>query len=92
MAEHQSNLPLNAPFSAESSSPPDLREEIARMWSLPIGERVEVVLRDGQVDSLTGVLELAAAPDFPWNPRQPLTLRLAGFMFSSREIERWTRI
>lgn len=92
MPEHQADLPFDTLFSVESSPPPDLREEIARTWGLPLGERVEVTLRDGQIDTLTGVLELVAAPDFPWDPRQPLTLRIAGFTFSNREIERWTRV
>ncbi len=92
MSEHQSDLPLDAPFSAEPIAPPELREEIARAWGLPLSERVEVSFRDAQLDSLTGVLELAAAPDFPWKPRQPLQLRIAGFIFASRDIEHWTKI
>jgi hypothetical protein len=91
-SEHQIDLPIDATFGPEPSAPPELRDEIARAWSLPLGERVEVSFRDGQLDTLAGVLELAAAPDFPWNPREPLTLRIAGFVFSTRDIERWTRV
>jgi hypothetical protein len=38
------------------------------------------------------LLELADAPDFPWNPRQPLQLRIKGFVFNSRDIARWSRL
>lgn len=92
MPEHQVDLPFDAAFNLEPAAPSELRDEIARAWSLPISERVEVFFRDGQVDTLTGVLELAASPDFPWNPRQPLQLRIAGFAFSSRDIEHWTKV
>lgn len=90
--EHQSDLPLEAGFGAEPAALPELRVEIAHVWGLPIDERVEISFRDAQIDALTGMLELAAAPDFPWNPRQPLTLRIAGFTFSSRDIERWAKL
>jgi hypothetical protein len=92
MPEHQADLPLDAAFNPAPAAPPELRDEIARAWGLPLGERVEISLRDGSVDTLAGVLELAAAPDFPWNPRQPLRLRVAGFVFSSRDIGRWTTL
>lgn len=92
MPEHQSDLPLDTPLSREPAAPPQLRDEIARAWGLPLGERVEISFRDGQLDTLAGQLELAAAPDFPWNPREPLTLRIAGFTFSTRDIERWSKL
>lgn len=92
MPEHQTSLPLDAPHSPAPAAPPELRDEIARAWSLPLGERVEISLRDGQLDTIRGVLELAAAPGYPWNPREPLPLRIAGFAFSSREIVRWTKL
>lgn len=92
MSEHQTNLPLDAPLNPAPAAPPELRDEIARAWGLPLGERVEISFRGGQLDAITGRLELVSAPDFPWNPRQPLALRIAGFTFSSRDIARWTKI
>ena len=91
MPEHQTNLPLDAPDAPAPAAVPELRDEVARLWSLPLGERVEVVFKDGQLDSITGVLELVTAPAYPWNPREPLALRIAGFTFSSRAIAHWTK-
>lgn len=92
MSEHQSSLPLDRPSSGESSASPDLRDEIAAAWGLPIGQRVEVFFRSAQLDSARGVLELTAAPAFPWNVREELRLRIAGFTFTSRQIEHWSRL
>lgn len=89
MPEHQADLPLDTSFNVAPAAPPDLRDEIARAWSLPLGERVEVRFRRGQFDTLAGVLELAGVPDFPWDPRQPLRLRLAGCDFDSHAIGHW---
>lgn len=96
MPEQQSSLPLDAASGGDSpgTAPigtPALRDEIAAAWSLPLGEHVEVSFRNGQLDAIAGVLEIAASPSFPWNPREPLALRIAGFTFSSRDIARWTR-
>lgn len=66
----------------------DLLEEIAAKWGLPLGQRVEVSLR-GQPCALRGVLELRRSPDYPWDGRQTLELAVAGFAFSSREMEHW---
>jgi hypothetical protein len=76
----------------EPIAPPDLRDEIAAAWGLPLGEQVEISFRGGELDAIAGVLDIAAAPAFPWNPREPLQLRIAGFTFTSREIARWTRL
>lgn len=92
MPEHQADLPLDSAFNLAPAAPPELRDEIARAWDLPLGQRVVVSFRNGQLDAVAGVLELAAAPDYPWNPRQPLRLRVAGCDFSSRDIERWRLI
>jgi hypothetical protein len=90
MTEDQESLPLDDSLPAAPADPPELRAEIARVWSLPLGEQVEVSLRQDSLDTVSGVLELAAAPDFPWDPRQPLRLRVKGFVFDSRNIVRWT--
>jgi hypothetical protein len=91
MPERQINLGLDAPYTTTPVVVPELRDEIAQAWGLPLGERIQVRLRDSQCDTLTGTLELATAPDFPWNPREPLQLRIASFPFSSRVIESWSR-
>lgn len=96
MPERQSDLPLDSTpgidFPAIAPlAPPEIRDEIARTWSLPIGERVEISFRHEQLDAVAGLLEIAAPPAFPWNPREPLALRIAGFAFSSRDIARWAR-
>lgn len=95
MSEQQFNLPFDAAQNIPTFAPavvPELRDEIARAWGLPLGERVEIRFRGGQLDAATGLLELLTAPDFPWDSRQPLQLRLAGFTFGSRDIESWTRL
>ncbi len=68
---------------------PHLRDEIARIWCLPLGERVELTLLRGSCDALRGRLQLEGVPDLPMNPRQPLALSIAGVRFSNRDIDRW---
>jgi len=92
MGEQQISLELDVAYSAASVVVPELRDEVAQAWSLPLGQRVEVCFRGGQRSAITGILELLSSPDFPWNPRQPLQLRIAGFIFNSHDIERWTKI
>ena len=89
MSEHQTHLPLEATFSVAPESPPELRDEIASIWGLPLGKRVSVSFRDSKLAGVAGVLELVTAPDYPWNSRQPLRLRVAGCDFSARDIEHW---
>lgn len=91
MSEHQPGLPFDTPYDPAPAAPLELRDEIARAWGLPLGERIEITLRNDSLDTITGVLEIVSVPDFPWNPRQPLQLRVNGFVFDSRNIERWTR-
>jgi len=90
MSEQQMSLELNATGNSIPEACPLLRDEIARAWGLPLGQRVEVCLRGGERSAAIGKLELLSVPEFPWNPRQPLQLRISGFHFSSRDIERWT--
>lgn len=92
MPEHQASLPFDLPYNPAPAAPPELRDEIAQAWGLPLGERVEVSFRDGQLDGISGVLELITPPDYPWNPREPLQLRIAGYPFSSRAIAQWTKL
>lgn len=88
MAEHQTNLRLEVGYEPAPAVESALREEIAAAWGLPLGQRVEVSLRNERC-ALRGVLELQRAPDYPWDRRQALQLAVAGFVFSSREMEHW---
>jgi hypothetical protein len=88
MAEHQTNLRLEVGYEPAPAVESALREEIAAAWGLPLGQRVEVSLRNERC-ALRGVLELQSAPDYPWDGRQALQLAVAGFVFSSREMEHW---
>ena len=89
MVEHQTNLRLDVGYEPAPAVVSELRDEIAAAWGLPLGERVEVSLRNERC-ALRGVLELRRAPDYPWDGRQALQLAVAGFVFSSREMECWT--
>ena len=91
MAEHQTSLRLDADYQPAPAVGTDLRDEIAAAWGLPLGQRVEVTLRN-QPCALRGILELERTPDFPWDGRQVLRLAVAGFSFSSREMERWAML
>lgn len=90
VAEHQIRLDLDAGFQPAPAPVPELRDEVAALWGYPLGQCVEVCFRGGQRSAITGKLELLRAPDYPWDRQQPLQLAIAGFVFSSREIDRWT--
>lgn len=92
MKEYQTSLGFDTSYSSEPAALPELRDEVARVWGLPLGEQVEVNFRNGQLNALRGMLELISAPDYPWKAQQPLQLRIAGFAFNSREIESWTKL
>ena len=49
-------------------------------------------LSGAERSAITGILELLRAPDYPWDPHQPLKLGISGFVFSSREIASWTKL
>ena len=91
LSEHQISLGLDVGYNTEPAGVPALRDEIAAAWSLPLGQRVEVCFR-GERSAVTGILELLRTPEYPWDPHQPLQLGISGLVFSSREIERWTKI
>lgn len=92
MPEQQISLGFDLPHNPAPAVVPELRDEIAEAWGLPLGERIEVCFLGSQRATITGTLELLSTPDYPWNPHQPLKLHIAGLIFSSREIERWTRL
>lgn len=89
MDEQQSSLDLDPGFQPAPPLVPELRDEVAALWGYPLGQQVEVCFRGGERSAVTGKLELLRAPDYPWDPRQPLRLAIAGLVFSSREIDRW---
>jgi hypothetical protein len=89
MAEHQISLRLDVDYDPVPAIGTDLVDEIAATWGLPLGQRVEVTLRN-QPCALRGTLKLERAPDYPWDGRQVLELAVAGFVFRSRDMERWT--
>jgi hypothetical protein len=67
----------------------DIRDEIARVWGLPLGQRVVLSIRGQERIELRGRLELLVAPDYPWDKIQPLRLKVAGVIFFSTEIDHW---
>lgn len=91
MAENQTSLKLEVGYEPAPAVGTDLRDEIAAKWGLPLVQRVEVSLR-GEKCMLRGILELERAPDYPWDGRQVLQLAVAGFVFSSRQMESWTAV
>ena len=92
MSEQRISLELEVGYQTAPTVVPALRDEIATTWGLPLGQRVEICFRGGERSAITGVLELLRAPDYPWERRHALQLGIAGLIFSSREIERWTKI
>lgn len=92
VAEHQISLGLDGGFNTAPAVVSELQDEIATAWGLPIGQRIEICLKGAQRSAVSGLLELLQAPDYPWDRHQPLRLAIAGFVFSSRDIERWTQI
>jgi hypothetical protein len=92
MREQQISLDLGVGYQTAPVVVPELRDEIAATWGLPIGQRVEICFRGGERSAVTGTLELVCAPNYPWDPRQALQLSIAGLIFTSREIERWIKL
>lgn len=68
----------------------DFFQAVAEKWSLPIGRAVRMTLRDPALPLLEGKLELDHAPDLPLNPRETLTLRIRGLVFTTHEIASWS--
>jgi hypothetical protein len=87
MAEQQISLGFETLHTTAPAVVPELREEIAQAWRLPFGQRVEVSLHNG--DTIAGSLELVSSPAYPWDPHQPLRLRISGFVFTTKEIKHW---
>lgn len=91
--EYQENFLFdeNAFETSEAADPlSDFFAEVSQAWNLPIGQRVNLRLRDAALPQLSGKLKLARAPDLPLDPRQPLSLTLSGVEFTHREVASWS--
>ncbi|MBM3854747.1 MAG: hypothetical protein FJ399_16605 [Verrucomicrobia bacterium] len=90
--EQQSEF-LFAPGPVPELHPPDpsadFHSEVAAAWQLPLGVVVRVDLASHDFSELQGRLELARAPELPFDTRQPLALRIGTIEFSSRQISGW---
>jgi hypothetical protein len=75
------------PPAGSDGAIPSLDNEIAAVWHVPLGHRVRVVLRDHDMPSAEGLLEAAAAPEFPFNSHRLLHLRIRHVEFTNRQIE-----
>ena len=76
-------------LGAPTGDDPLLRD-IATAWHLPLGETVRVHFKPGECfREVTGRLEVAAAPDLPFDGRRPLRLRVRGYEFSNTAIASW---
>ena len=88
--DSQSEFILGETVGEAPAVPSDICDEIAQIWGLPLGRVVTLRLLGQERIELRGRLELVKAPEYPWEKRQPLRLKVAGVVFSSREIESWT--
>jgi hypothetical protein len=69
---------------------PTLTDELASVWGLPLGRKVRVELRNHSVAGLSGMLEVARLPDFPFDAKAPLSVRIGHVAFTSRELAAWS--
>jgi len=68
-----------------------LLRDIATAWHLPIGETARIVFRPSEsLREVMGRLEVAMAPDLPFDARRPLRLRVRGYEFVHTAIASWT--
>ncbi len=81
-----------APKLAPPEPLADLVADMARLWGLPLYQKVRLSLKDHALDEVSGRLELVSAPDLPLNPAHTLALRAGGVEFSSRQILSWSLI
>ena len=58
MFEHQTNLPLDTDYSTAPAVVPELCDEIARAWGLPLGESAEVRFLGITSSAMAGVFEM----------------------------------
>ena len=72
---------LALPYSQAALFP-----EIAATWDGPLGQNIRVTLSGHAFDELTGHLEIATSPDFPYNHHRALLRRIGEFTFTHRQI------
>lgn len=68
---------------------PELADEAAAVWGLPVGRRARVALRGHAVDALSGLVQVAALPEMPFAEHKPLRLRIGHEEFTSRQVSAW---
>lgn len=68
---------------------PELADEVAAGWGLPIGKKARVTLRGHQLEALAGWLQLEGLPNLPFDGREALRLRIGRDMFTSRQVAGW---
>jgi hypothetical protein len=71
---------------------PSVDADIARVWGLPLRERVRVTLRGHALALITGRLELTRLPDLPFDAHTPLGLCIGTETFTSRQIISWVLV
>lgn len=69
---------------------PELADEAAAVWGLPVGRRARVTLRGHAVDELRGLVQIAGLPELPFDARRPLRLRIGHEEFTSRQVTGWS--
>jgi len=89
---------LSAPAIAPPPLPdftalaPSITDELAAAWSLPIGRHLHVELRGHEVAGLRGLLQVVSMPEYPFDPRRALHLRIGHVSFTSQQIASWSII
>jgi hypothetical protein len=70
----------------------NLFADVAALWELPVGQNAHVNLSGHNMSDLQGRIELARAPDLPFDRREVLALRIGTVEFSSRQIVSWSLV
>jgi hypothetical protein len=71
---------------------PELADEVAAVWGLPVGRRARVTLCGHVVDELSGLLQIAGLPELPLDARRVLRLRIGHLEFTSRQVTGWSAL
>lgn len=71
---------------------PELADEVAARWGLPVGKRARVVLRGHQLEALAGWVQLDRLPELPFDGREVLRLRIGRETFTSRQVAGWSLV
>ncbi len=81
-----------APTLAPPEPLADIVADIARLWNLPLYQKILLNLKAHSLDEISGRLELVNSPDLPLNPAHPLSLRIAGVIFTCGQVAAVLRI